>query len=73
MRLPPTVTIHTDEYQDRDLEREVDAYDQRRHERHAIAKEQQRAPAKFGYADFYGWSEDKARQAATPAGDLFAD
>jgi nitroreductase len=73
MRLPPTVTIHTDEYQDSDLEREVDAYDQRRHERHAIAKEQQRAPAKFGYTDFYRWSEDKARQAAAPEGDLFAD
>lgn len=41
--------------------------------RHAIPKEQQWVPAKFGYADFYGWSEDKARQAAAPEGDLFAD
>ena len=25
-----------------------------------------------GYADFYGWSEDKARQAAQPEGASFA-
>jgi hypothetical protein len=37
MRLPPTVTIHTDEYQESDLEREVDAYDQRRHERQRLS------------------------------------
>ena len=29
---------------------------------------QQRAPDHFDYADFYAWSEDKARQAASPEG-----
>ena len=72
MRLPPSLTVHTDEYDDSRLPQEIDAYDRRRSERHATAREQQRNPAKFGYADFYGWSEDKARQAAEPEGALFA-
>ena len=29
-------------------------------------------PTRFGTAEFYGWSEDKARQAATPEGAGFA-
>ena len=33
----------------------------------------QRNPAKFGYAKSYGWSEDKARQAAEPEGQEFND
>jgi nitroreductase len=72
MRLPPAVTIHTDGYDDGRLSQEIDAYDRRRSSRHATAREQQRNPAKFGHADFYGWSEDKARQAAEPEGALFA-
>jgi nitroreductase len=72
MRLPPALTVHTDGYDDGHLSQEIDAYDRRRSARHATAREQQRNPAKFGYADFYGWSEDKARQAAEPEGALFA-
>jgi nitroreductase len=72
MRLPPAVTVHTDRYEDSNLATEIDAYDRRRAARHATPREQQRNPAKFGYADFYGWSEDKARQAAEPEGASFA-
>jgi nitroreductase len=72
MRLPPAVTVHTDAYDDGNLEREIDAYDRRRAARHMTPREQQRNPEKFGYADFYGWSEDKARQAAEPEGASFA-
>ena len=72
MRLPPAVTVHTDVYDDSNLEQEIDAYDRRRAGRHATPREQQRSPKKFGYADFYGWSEDKARQAAEPEGASFA-
>ncbi len=71
MRLPPSLTVHTDQYDDSRLPEEVDAYDRRRNARHAIGRDQQRNPARFGYADFYGWSEDKARQAAEPEGALF--
>jgi FMN reductase [NAD(P)H] len=72
MRLPPSLTVHTDAYDDSRLAQEIDAYDRRRDARHGIGRDQQRNAAKFGYADFYGWSEDKARQAAEPEGASFA-
>src|SRR5207245_2882927 len=49
----------------------LDGYDRRRDARHSIA-DRQRAPERFGTAEFYGWSEDKARQAAVPEGIGFA-
>jgi FMN reductase [NAD(P)H] len=73
MRLPPATTIHTDTYDDSGLAQQIDAYDRRRDARHAMTREQQRNPALFGYAEFYGWSEDKARQAAQPEGESFAE
>jgi FMN reductase [NAD(P)H] len=73
MRLPPAVTVHTDAYDDGRLEAEIDAYDHRRDARHAMTREQQRNPQSFGYAAFYGWSEDKARQAAQREGASFAE
>lgn len=69
LRLPRQVTVHLDRYDDSALPALVDGYDQRRHARHAVA--QQRNPARFGVAPFYGWSEDKARQAAEPEGAAF--
>ena len=71
MRLPRTVTVHRDGYHDDGLQQGIDAYDRARDSRHAIPRDQQRAPDRFGYADFYGWSEDKARQAASPEGAAF--
>jgi FMN reductase [NAD(P)H] len=71
MRLPLAVTVHTDRYDDGDLAAAVDAYDRRRDARYSIPR--QRAPEIFGDAAFYGWSEDKARQAAAqPEGASFA-
>ncbi|HEY3910351.1 MAG TPA: nitroreductase family protein [Stellaceae bacterium] len=73
MRLPLVVTLHTDRYDDSGLAAEMDSYDRRRAARYTTPREQQRAPDLFGYADFYGWSEDKARQAAAqPEGQAFA-
>jgi FMN reductase [NAD(P)H] len=72
MRLPPKVTVHVDRYDDSGLDTEIDAYDRRRDARHSIPTERQRNPKSFGYADFYGWSEDKARQAAEPEGASFS-
>ncbi len=73
MRLPPSVTIHTDSYDESVVAPGVEAYDRARDARHAIAPDQQRNPAKFGQVAFYGWSEDKARHAAEPEGAAFAD
>src|SRR5690606_37825226 len=62
MRLPPSVTVHTDRYDDSCLAEEIGGYDRRRDARYSIPAEQQRMTDKYGVADFYGWSEDKARQ-----------
>jgi FMN reductase [NAD(P)H] len=71
MRLPLAATVHVDHYDDARLAEAVESYDRRRDARHSIA-DRQRAPERFGTADFYGWSEDKARQAVTPEGIGFA-
>jgi nitroreductase len=71
MRLPLDATVHVDHYDDSGLAEAVDLYDRRRDARHSIG-DRQRAPERFGTAQFYGWSEDKARQAMTPEGVGFA-
>jgi nitroreductase len=63
-RLAPEVTVHTNRYDENMLRTQVDAYDQRRHANHPYGK--QRRVKSFGTAEFYGWSEDKARQYAEP-------
>jgi nitroreductase len=63
-RLAPEVTVHTNRYDESMLRTQVDAYDQRRHANHPYGK--QRRVKSFGTAEFYGWSEDKARQYAEP-------
>jgi nitroreductase len=60
-----------DHYDDQRLAEAVDGYDRRRDARYSLPREQQRAPDVFGYASFYGWSEDKARQATQPEGESF--
>ena len=71
LRLPRAVTTHTDRYDDSALASSIDDYDRRRDAIHAIPKDQQRSNAEFGEAAFYGWSEDKARQAAKAEGAAF--
>jgi FMN reductase [NAD(P)H] len=71
LRLPRGVTTHRDRYDDNALSQAIDDYDRRRDALHAIPKEQQRSNAEFGEAAFYGWSEDKARQAAKAEGAAF--
>ena len=71
MRLPLDATVHVDRYGESGLAAAVDDYDRRRDARHSI-KDRQRAPERFGTAEFYGWSEDKARQAMSPEGLGFA-
>jgi FMN reductase [NAD(P)H] len=63
-RLPLDVTVHTDRYDEAGLREQIESYDRRRHANHPYGK--QRRTAQFGAADFYGWSEDKARQYAEP-------
>jgi FMN reductase [NAD(P)H] len=71
LRLPRQATTHSDCYDDSRLAASIDDYDRRRNAIHAIPKDQQRSNAEFGEAAFYGWSEDKARQAAKAEGAAF--
>jgi hypothetical protein len=71
MRLPLDATVHRDRYDESRLADAVDGYDRRRDARHSL-KDRQKSPETFGTAEFYGWSEDKARQAMTPEGIGFA-
>lgn len=66
MRLPMSLTVHTDRYDDSRLHEELAAYDARRNAREPIAREKQRYPAEFGLSEAYGWSEDKARHYSHP-------
>lgn len=63
-RLPLDVTLHEETFVERDLAGQIDGYDKRRHAQ--CPYRAQREPDRFGTAPFYGWSEDKARQYATP-------
>jgi nitroreductase len=71
MRLPARLTRHVDHYDDTNLAHDLDDYDRRRAKAAPVAREKQRASQKFGYVDFYGWSEDKSRQAAEREGKTF--
>ncbi len=63
-RLSLETTVHVDRYNDSKVRAEIDAYDQRRNALMPYRK--QRGARKFGEAEFYGWSEDKARQYGVP-------
>ena len=73
LRLHPAVNIHVDSYDDVNLETEIKAYDKRRDARFSIPMEKQRKTEEFGVANFYGWSEDKARQVSTRERDQLAN
>jgi nitroreductase len=63
-RLPLATTLHSERFAEGDLAAQIEAYDRRRAASRPYRN--QRDPARFGRAQFYGWSEDKARQYAVP-------
>jgi nitroreductase/FMN reductase [NAD(P)H] len=63
-RLGLDLTIHENCYDDRDLAGRLAASDRRRAAR--MPYRRQRDEARWGASPEYGWSEDKARQYATP-------
>ena len=63
-RLPLEVTVHTNRYDDARAQERIEAYDRRRDA--LLPYRRQRDVERHGKADFYGWSEDKARQYAVP-------
>jgi FMN reductase [NAD(P)H] len=63
-RLSLDTTVHEEKFSERNLPADVDAYDRRR--AGVWPYRNQRDPGQFGRVEFYGWSEDKARQYAVP-------
>jgi nitroreductase len=63
-RLSLVTTVHEERFKDKDLAAEINAYDRRRATTRPYRN--QRGLERFGRSEFYGWSEDKARQYATP-------
>ncbi|MDB5808862.1 MAG: NADPH-dependent oxidoreductase [Betaproteobacteria bacterium] len=63
-RLGLDITVHTDRFDESNIADKITAYDRRRLARQQYKK--QRDVARFGMAELYGWSEDKARQYAKP-------
>ena len=72
-RLPLDAFVHADRYDDSGFEQWIASYDARRHAALPLNPDRQRDPGRFGRADFYGWSEDKARQVAVSERDRFGD
>ena len=63
-RLPMDVTVHVDRFDESRGREDIEAYDRRRHQLMPYRK--QRGVKRWGEAEFYGWSEDKARQYGRP-------
>jgi nitroreductase len=63
-RLSLRTTVIENRYGERDAAGEIDAYDRRRAALRPYRR--QRSPERWGEEDFYGWSEDKARQYGVP-------
>jgi nitroreductase len=63
-RLSLETTLHEENFTNKDIAAEIDSYDRRRNG--VWPYRNQRDPEQFGRAEFYGWSEDKARQYAVP-------
>ena len=66
MRLPQSIVVHTERYDDSDLETEVAAYDQRRHARDPVAPGSLKNNDVYPPRDGVGWSENVARQLSVP-------
>ena len=63
--------MHEESFADGNLDAKIDAYDRRRAARRPYRN--QRETERFGRTEFYGWSEDKARQYAVPQRADFGD
>ena len=62
MRLPPSVVVHRERYDDANLEAELAAYGERRHQRQPIPPRSQRHAAIYGELPVCHWSDNVARQ-----------
>jgi FMN reductase [NAD(P)H] len=66
MRLPPSIVVHRERYDDSALQADVAAYDQRRHARDPVAAGSLKNNDVYPPRDGVGWSENAARQLSVP-------
>lgn len=66
MRLPPDACIHKNTYSTHQVDSAINDYDTGRDARHRTPDTAQKYIKDYGVAEFYGWSEDKARQMSKP-------
>jgi len=72
MRLPQNIIVHREQYWEDALEVEVDAYDERNHERSPLSPKNQRHTDNYGVLEKCTWSENVARQLSLPERQSFA-
>jgi len=65
-RLPQSVVVHYNQYNDSNLEKDIQGYDQTRNAIFPIPDENQTRADLWGVAEFYGWSEHISRQMGKP-------
>jgi FMN reductase [NAD(P)H] len=70
-RLQLEVTVHTDRYDETGLQEKIDSYDRRRHG--MLPYRRHRDVKRYGTAELYGWSEDKARQCSALERENFGE
>ena len=63
-RLPLEVSVHVDRFDESGAREKIEAYDRRRHA--LLPYRKQRYADRYASVEFYGWSEDKARQYSVP-------
>jgi nitroreductase/FMN reductase [NAD(P)H] len=66
MRLPPSVVVHRERYDDSKLQAEIAAYDQRRNARDPVAPSGLKNNDVYPPREGVGWSENAARQLSVP-------
>jgi FMN reductase [NAD(P)H] len=66
MRLPPSVVVHRERYDDSALEADIAAYDERRNARDPVAAGGLKNNDVYPPRDGVGWSENVARQLSVP-------
>jgi FMN reductase [NAD(P)H] len=66
MRLPPSVVVHRERYDDTALETDIAAYDRRRNARDPVAAGGLKNNDVYPARDGVGWSENVARQLSVP-------
>ncbi|MFT7597928.1 MAG: nitroreductase [Acidimicrobiales bacterium] len=72
-RLPTTVTVHRDVYDDSEAPNLIADYDKRRAGAYQPPDDQQLDTDRWGVAEFYGWSTEKSRMVARRERDQLAE